>query len=213
MVKKNPYIRVVGIAGPGDPLANAATLETLRLVHKRFPQLVKCISTNGLVLPEYVTQLKAVGVKTVTVTVNAVDPLIGAQIYDYVQWRGLTYRGIEAAELLWAQQATGIVEARNAGLYVKVNTVFIPGVNSQHIPAVARTVARLGAFKMNIMPLVPLADFAHLAPPTRKEIALARAVCKQYIPQMDWCRQCRADAVGLLNEEDNGKNACCIARR
>lgn len=210
VVKRDPRIRVVGIAGPGDPLANAATLETLRLVHARFPQLIKCVSTNGLLLADYVPHLKAFGVRTVTVTVNAVDPAVGAAIYAEVRWGGAVYRGMEAAALLWSRQAAGIVEAVRAGLRVKVNAVFIPGVNSHHLPAVARAVAGLGVYMMNIMPLIPLAGFAHLAPPGPKEIAFVRTVCRQYLPQMDWCRQCRADAVGLLHAADAGKKACRV---
>ncbi len=45
-------IKVVGIAGPGDPLANTETFEAFRLIGKEFPQLIKCLSTNGLLLPE-----------------------------------------------------------------------------------------------------------------------------------------------------------------
>ena len=45
-------LRVAGVAGPGEPLANPATLETLRLVRSRFPGLLLCLSTNGLVLSD-----------------------------------------------------------------------------------------------------------------------------------------------------------------
>ncbi|MCL6447826.1 MAG: radical SAM protein [Armatimonadetes bacterium] len=210
VVKRDPRIRAAGIAGPGDPLANAATFETLRLVHARFPQLIKCVSTKGLLLADYVSQLKAFGVRTVTVTVNAVDPAVGAAIYAGVRWGGTVYRGMEVAALLWSRQAAGIVEAVRAGLRVKVNAVFIPGANGHHLPAVARAVAGLGVYMMNIMPLIPLAGFAHLAPPGPKEIAFVRTVCRQYLPQMDWCRQCRADAVGHLHAADVGKKACRV---
>lgn len=199
-VEKDPRIRVVGIAGPGDPLADAATLKTLKLINKRYPHLIKCISTNGLLLEKYVPLLKRLGVKAVTVTVNAVDPAAGAQIYEYVLWHHSYYRGEEAAALLWNRQAAGILKAVRAGLRIKVNTVLIPGVNDKHCPAVAQSVAKLGVFMMNIMPLIPQAGFAHLKPPTPLDLSYVRAACEQYLPQMNWCRQCRADASGLLNE-------------
>lgn len=198
VVDKDPRIRVAGIAGPGDPLANLETLETLRLVHEHFPRLIKCISTNGLALPEYALLLKAFGVQTVTVTVNTVDPAVGAQVYEYVNFRGKVLRGADAASLLWSQQAEGIVEAVRLGMRVKINSVYIPGVNDRHLSKVARTMANLGVHLMNIMPLIPLSDFANLVPPSVKELTFVRTVCRQYIPQMDWCRQCRADAAGLL---------------
>src|SRR3974377_2068434 len=40
-VARDPRITVVGIAGPGDPFANAdATIATLRLVRARFPEML-----------------------------------------------------------------------------------------------------------------------------------------------------------------------------
>lgn len=209
VVDKDPRIRVAGIAGPGEPLANLETLETLRLLHERFPRLIKCISTNGLALPEYVSLLKALGVQTVTVTVNAVDPEVGAKVYDYVSFRGKVLRGANAASLLWSRQAAGIIEAVRLGMRVKVNSVYIPGVNDRHLPLIARTIANLGVHLMNISPLIPLSGFAHLAPPSPKELAFTRTVCRQYVPQMDWCRQCRADAVGLLSPHP-GKSTCSL---
>ena len=48
VMKEHPYVKVVGIAGPGEPLANPETFEALRLIHTEFPRLIMCISTNGL---------------------------------------------------------------------------------------------------------------------------------------------------------------------
>ena len=47
-----PELSVVGIAGPGDPLANPGpTFETMELVRRAAPDLRLCLSTNGLALP------------------------------------------------------------------------------------------------------------------------------------------------------------------
>src|SRR5512141_901884 len=47
VLEKEPRISVVGIAGPGDPFANPLeTLETMRLIRKRFPEMLLCLSTN-----------------------------------------------------------------------------------------------------------------------------------------------------------------------
>ena len=55
---KLPQLAVVGIAGPGDPFANAGeTLETLRLVRSAHPDLRLCVATNGLELPAYAADL------------------------------------------------------------------------------------------------------------------------------------------------------------
>lgn len=75
VLRQKPNIRVVGIAGPGDPFANAAqTLETCRQVRAQYPEMILCVATNGLNLSPYLDELARLKVSHVTVTVNAVDP-------------------------------------------------------------------------------------------------------------------------------------------
>ena len=51
ILQQKPNIRVVGIAGPGDPVANAPqTLETCRQIRERYPEMMLCVATNGLIL-------------------------------------------------------------------------------------------------------------------------------------------------------------------
>ncbi|MDH7578587.1 MAG: radical SAM protein [Bacillota bacterium] len=197
-VEKDRRLRVVGIAGPGDPLANPATLETLGLVHERFPHLIKCISTNGLLLEECLPRLKTAGVKAITVTVNAVCVAVGSYIYDHVSYRGEIYRGNSGIELLLQAQQAGIRKAVEMGMVVKINTVYIPRVNDYHLIDVARAVKAAGAQVMNVLPLIPQAEFAGLRRPGREEIRLARKNLACIIRQIDHCRQCRSDAVGML---------------
>ena len=48
------HLTVVGIAGPGDTLANfERTRETFRLIRGEDPDITLCLSTNGLVLLKY----------------------------------------------------------------------------------------------------------------------------------------------------------------
>jgi nitrogen fixation protein NifB len=186
---------VVGVAGPGEPLANEETLETLRRVHCEFPALMKCISTNGLLLDQKLPQLLGVGVRTLTVTVNAVDSMIGQHIYAWIRCRGTLYRGREAAEILIASQMCGIRAALDAGLAVKVNTVLIPGVNDRHILELARYLRELGVHLMNIMPLSPSGQMRDRRPPTCEELRKARSDCEKLMPQFRLCEQCRADVI------------------
>ncbi|KAF5429906.1 nitrogen fixation protein NifB, partial [Candidatus Methanomarinus sp.] len=104
VIKDFPYIKVIGIAGPGEPLFNDGTFETLRLLKEDFPHLIKCLSTNGLLLPEKVELLKDLGVSNITVTMSAVDPEIGEKIYSFVNYHGKKYTGREAAEILLKNQ-------------------------------------------------------------------------------------------------------------
>ncbi|RKO66120.1 radical SAM protein [Desulfofundulus salinus] len=199
VVERDGRIRVVGVAGPGEPLANKATIYTLQLVHHRFPELIKCISTNGLLLAEKLPELQEAGVRAVTVTVNAVSPVVGSRIYDYVSYRGQVYKGTAGAELLWRAQHAGIRLVRELGMVVKVNSVLIPGVNDDHLEEVARAVKAAGAHVMNIIPLIPQGKFAGLLPPPPERVNLLRQKLSPIIEQMTHCRRCRADAVGMLS--------------
>ncbi len=193
-----PIIRVAGIAGPGDPLANEETFETFGLVRREFPELIRCLSTNGLLLPESLDRLGDIGLGSLTVTINALEPEIGGRIYKWVRYKGVLRTGAEGAAILIRNQLEGVRRAAALGITVKVNTVLIPGVNGGEVEKIAREVKRIGAVIMNIMPLIPQADFAVVAPPTAEEIAAAQKANEGIISQFRHCRQCRADAVGLV---------------
>ena len=208
-----PIIKVIGIAGPGDPLANRETFETFAMIGAEFPHLIKCMSTNGLLLPEKVGMLNELGLCSLTVTVNSLDPEVGARIYSFINYRGNRYRGVEAAEILIANQLEGIRMAAAYGMTVKVNTVLIPGVNDGEIPPLGRKIRELGASVMNIMPLIPQADFAHITPPDQKDLEEVRTANERIIGQMKHCRQCRADAVGLIGQDMEFARISCETRK
>jgi len=195
---KEPRINVAAIAGPGDALANPATFETLRLVHKEFPHLIKCISTNGLLLPDSLDLLLETGVSHLTITINAVDSSIGKQIYSWVIYKGRRLFREDAFRVLSDNQLGGIRAAVGQGITVKINSVLIPGINDEHLVEVAQAVAEEGAYIMNIMKLIPQGEFADRNAPSNPELFKVRHQCELFIPQFWGCRQCRADAVGLL---------------
>ncbi len=202
--KRIPNLTTVGIAGPGDALANwDKTIETINLIHKTDPQSVFCLSTNGLLLPRYADKIAAAGVTHVTVTMNAIDPIIGAQIYEHVNLDGNTYIGQAAAGILLSNQIAGICMLVQAGVIVKVNTVLIEGVNDSHVEEVTKKAAELGASVSNIMQMIPVKGsvFGGKAQVPQKKLACIRKTCRAYLPQMGHCQQCRADAVGTLYED------------
>ena len=154
VLDKHEFIKVIGIAGPGDPLANEETFEALRLVKEHFPETMLCISTNGLMLPERVDELAELGVGNLTVTMNALDPEVGAKIYDHINYHGKRYTGVEAAKILIANQLKGVEEAVKHGMIVKINTVWVPGVNDDQIIEIAETTSKLGAYTFNLIPVI-----------------------------------------------------------
>jgi nitrogen fixation protein NifB len=82
-------------------------------------------------------------------------------------------------------------------------------VNSDHIPAVAKKVKELGAYIVNILPMIPVpgTPFAKMRAPTPNERKALQDICEPKIKQMRHCRQCRADAVGLLDEDRSAEFA------
>ena len=198
-----PHITVVGIAGPGDTLATDSALRTFQLVHEAYPKLTLCLSTNGLMLPDYAQKLYDVGVRTITVTVNAVNPEIQSHIIFYIVYEGIRYVGKEAASILIRRQLEGIRKMSALGVIIKVNTVLIPGVNDDHIETIAKTVREAGANIYNIIPLIPQHDFSDYPAPTCLQIEAARAAAEKHIPVFRHCQHCRADACGIPGKGDS----------
>jgi nitrogen fixation protein NifB len=170
-------------------------------MENEFPQLIKCMSTNGLLLPDKIEILHNLNLCSLTVTLNALDPDVGASIYSHIIYHERLYRGRDAADILITNQLEGIKKAVRYGITVKVNTVFIPGVNEGQVAPISSAVKKLGASVMNIMPLIPQADFAHIEPPSEIKLEEVRRNNEKIIGQFKHCRQCRADAAGLIGQD------------
>ncbi len=192
-----PTIKVAGIAGPGDTLATDFAFETFRKISGRHPELLSCMSTNGLLLYERADELLEVGIDTLTVTVNAVDPEIEAKLNDFIIFHGKKYEGVEGARILIENQLKGIKKVADAGVTIKINTVLVPGINDEHISEIARTVKELGALMYNIIPLIPQHKLSGIPRPTCEQLEKAREDAEKYIKVFRHCAHCRADAVGV----------------
>ena len=203
-----PQMSVLGIAGPGDPLANPQrTFDTFRQLSEQAPDIKLCVSTNGLALPECVDELVKYNIDHVTITINCVDPEIGAKIYPWIFWNNKRIRGVKAAKILIDQQQKGLEMLVAKGVLVKVNSVLIPGVNDEHLKEVSRIVKEKGAFLHNVMPLIAEPEHGTFygvmgqRSPTQEELQDLQDACAGDMAMMRHCRQCRADAVGMLGED------------
>ncbi len=87
------------------------------------------MTTNGLLLPRYAADLKAAGLRRVTVSLDSLDPDV------FGQMNGL---GVSPQRVL-----EGIEAALSAGLGVKVNTVVQRGVNDAGLPELWQAVRGL----------------------------------------------------------------------
>jgi nitrogen fixation protein NifB len=90
--------------------------------------------------------------------------------------------------------------------------VLIPGINDEQIPLIAARVKELGAFVMNIMPLIPQAEMVHLEQPTEERLAEIRKDNEKIIGQFAHCKQCRSDAIGLIGKDVTiAEPACAVS--
>lgn len=197
-------LSVVGVAGPGDALANFENLSaTLKLVREYDPDVTFCISTNGLMLPHYAEKLAELGVSHITVTMNTVDPEIGGKIYRYVDYMGKRYTGREAGEVLLRNQLKGLQMLSDLEIVCKVNIVMIKNVNDKDIPNVVKKVKELNVVMTNIIQMIPVKGsvFENIGLTSNHEVNQMRKECNSILKQMMHCKQCRADAIGTLDND------------
>lgn len=205
-------LSVLGIAGPGDALANPdKTFETFKLVRQYANDLKLCLSTNGLELATYVDELVKYNIDHVTVTINSVDITgeIGSKIYPWIFHNHKRYYGKEAAQILLERQLEGIQKCIDNGILIKANSVLIPGINDEHLPLVAKKLKEMGVFLHNIMPILSEPEFGTkfaldgVPSATDQQQMQVQEACGMDMKLMQHCRQCRADAVGLVSEDKN----------
>lgn len=210
IMEKESRITTVGIAGPGDPFATPdLTLQTLRMVKQDFPDMLLCVASNGLGMSPHVDAMASLGVTHCTITINAIDVSVGAKIYAWMRPGRFSLRGEAGAETLRDAQMDALSQLKRHGIMVKVNTIVIPGVNDHHVGDIARTVAAMGADRLNCIPLLPTAntDFANLPAPSGEMMTQVRAEAGLYLKQMEHCSRCRSDAVGLLGQDRSAEFA------
>jgi nitrogen fixation protein NifB len=200
-LKGGAALKVVGIAGPGDPLANPKTFETFKLVRAAFPEMTLCLSTNGLLLEEKLPQILAADVHSLTLTINALTAQTGARVYEWIHYQGQRFTGERAAGFLIDKQFAGLKAAAKAGLMIKINHVYIPEVNDHETLDLAVRVRELGAQMMNIIPVIPVGQFAQVQMPSEATMEMVRNQAELILSQARHCKQCRADAAGLVGQD------------
>ncbi|MDR1491106.1 MAG: radical SAM protein [Planctomycetaceae bacterium] len=205
VLEKVENLAVVGIAGPGDPFANPKeTMQTLEFVREKYPDKILCFATNGLGLPDYAEQIAKLNVSHATITLNAVDPQIGAKIYAWVRPAMRAMRGVDGAKFLLERQTEAIQELKKRNVAVKVNTVIIPEINDEHAVEVAAFCKELGVDVQNCIPLMHVEStaFEGRPLPTAADMIALRIKTSQYVRQTSHCARCRADAAGLIGVEN-----------
>ena len=101
-----------------------AHFDTCDLISAKLPDLKLCLSTNGLALPDHVDAIKVRNIHHLTITINAIDPVIAERIYSWVFHDHKRWSGRDAARILIEWQGLDLAVA--AGLLVKVNPDYAP---------------------------------------------------------------------------------------
>jgi len=204
--KEKKNISVVGIAGPGDPFANPKeTMETLRRVREKYPDIILCLASNGLGIGPYLDELAELNIGHVTITVNAIDPEVAEKVYAWIRYKKRALKAEDGVKILLEKQTEAIKGLKARGIIVKVNTILIPGINEEHIEAIAKRMGELGVDIFNCIPYYRTegSAFADIEEPPKMLVDETRKKAGKYIKQMTHCARCRADAVGCLGEEQS----------
>ena len=200
-LKIMPRIAVVGIAGPGDAFCDPElTLKTFELIRRRHSEIELCVSSNGLNVKDHIKALRDLKTRFITITINAIDPGVGARLYKMIKHKGGVLKKTAAAKLLIERQLEAVLLLKKNGFIVKVNSVVIPGINDDHILFLAKRMGRLGVDLMNLLPIIPLpgTDMSGIDPPSPSRMRRLREKAGMDVPQMRHCARCRSDAAGYL---------------
>ncbi|WP_022662424.1 NifB/NifX family molybdenum-iron cluster-binding protein [Paucidesulfovibrio longus] len=215
-------VGMVGITGPGEPLATPeTTLETLRLARAKFPGLSLCLTTNGLVgrgpddkapnLEALAAELKELRLSHATLLVDAVRPEVAEKLYAWIRPGQRTMPLARAAAALVDAQRQLLLALVRAGITVKINTTVYTGLNAGHVEEIARTTAALGASIMNILPCPAPAetpdesatDAEAPCPPGSELLAMVRDRAARHLPLMTAFEECGDASL----EAPNGHSA------
>lgn len=200
---KNTNLKIIGISGPGDPLADPEKLflfiRRLREIYDDYYEI--CISTNGLVLYEYIDLIQELNVNYITLTINTINYDILSQLVDWINDKGVIYQGKEAAERLLDGQMRSLEAVANAGIRCKVNTVIVPDLNQYEITDLLKSIKAKGAEKGNLIPLIPVKGtrFEQTSTIAVQEYEHILRGASTIIDQVTGCRKCRADAAFVRN--------------
>lgn len=170
-LRQGVEIRAVDLDGPGDPLCEiGATMETLDLIHRRYPGLALSLTTLGFHAAKFAASLAKSGVQSVTLLVDAVQQEIADRLYAWIRPDKKTIPLAQATAMLIVEQQLAVTAFREAGCRVTVRSTVYPGFNDDHVEEIARVMATMGAEAMTLVPCKNTANGEEpLLPPPEAE--------------------------------------------
>ena len=195
-------IKVIGIAGPGEPLFSENTFKTLELVKKEYPDLSTCLCTNGVNLDETVERITGL-LDYLTVTINAYTPETAKEIYKFVVFDGKYEDDLDSFQKMLDKKWLGLEKAiaTNSFRAIKTNTIYIPDVNDDEIEMIAKRAGEIGVDELNIKKLIPKAYFKDHKRFKKEKLEKVREKAGKYITVFKECKNCSYDAVGVPGKD------------
>ena len=183
-VGRYPGLTHVELYGPGDPLASmATTLATVAVLRQHRPEVTIGLTTVGLHCAERAADLAAAGVASVTLLVDTLDAATAERLYAWIRPRKKTLPLPQAVPLLLDEQARAVPALAAAGLAVTIRTTVYPGVNAHQIPALAETMAELGATALQLVPFLSDPGRTDAPPPaTRVHMNELAKLTSRFVP-------------------------------
>ncbi|MBG0789686.1 MAG: radical SAM protein [Desulfovibrionaceae bacterium] len=209
VVAQGKPVSIVGITGPGDPLAvPEPSLRTLRLVREKYPDIELCLTTLGLGAAGLAGELAEIGLSHVTLLVDAVSPEVAENLYAWIRPSTRTVPLSEAARFLVNEQAKAVTALKKAGLTVKINTTVYPGVNAGHVEEIAAAMATLGADILSVAPFIPDSG----EPVSPELMAELRDRAARHMDLMPAWKECGEGLVGLDRPDKQGASVTVLPK-
>lgn len=188
-----PECNIVGISGPGEPLENYEQLEILQEIMKnQYPDKLLCVCSNGRYYEQFyrlVDNFK--NVKYFTVTINSLNPNTVQHIYKSID------SDREAVDLIDGQISI-IKRAKQNGIKVKVNTVYLSGINDKEIVYMFSKLKEYGVDCFNLLNQIQSGNaLQQMENASFDDYRMMRNyLAEQGFPLTSQCRQCRSDFCG-----------------
>lgn len=144
-------VRMTGVRGPGDALADAAnTLAFLHMVRAGHPEIGTCLTTIGLGGQDWAEELGRLGLTRVTLLVDTASLAAADRLYAWIRPGTKTLPRATALPLLLEQQVEAVRSFTRVGVGVDILTTVRRGVNDHEVGIIAREMAALGAASMRV---------------------------------------------------------------
>lgn len=159
LLKGGKEIHGVNICGPGDALADPNTLfSLLDLLKEKYPDCPVKLTTIGLNVTPLAADLASKGIIQVNLQVEAVSLDILKKIYAWIRPDKRTVPLPEVIAFLLQEQERAITALKDAGIPVNIQTTIYPGINDEHINAIAEKAASWGASSITLLPFQPISE-------------------------------------------------------